>query len=257
MYSCEGMTHFIKMGDPAPHCHVTVHATHTNNHVYTMNLRQDLINIPFVKLICFPICATINHACTLKPYKLCLLLGSKMALRLVTSVAAVILTAATVGNCQESAFGEYQPEKILTAATVGNSQESAKFGECQPEKASCQECYLELVRAVLGRDDNVFNLSHTFTPPTFDQPSFVIVNYRFFNECNNSSNISCVDETHVWFWAKSGAYFLHPLVTFQFLTLFFGNAETLYEREVYVTLNATACYNADPDHMTLLTQRVS
>ena len=161
-----------------------------------------------------------------------------MALSLLYSVAsiAVIFTAlVAVGNCQ---------------------LQNTTFGECQPEKASCRECYLELVRAVLGRDGNVFNLSQTFTPPTFDQPNSVIVNYRFFNECN-SSNDSCMDETHTWFWAKSGAYLLHPLATFQFISLLFGNAQPLYEREVYVTINATECYGASADHMTLLTQRVS
>ena len=146
---------------------------------------------------------------------------------------------------------------ILLVATIGKCQNYSTFGECQPEKAGCRECYLELVRAVLGRDDNVFNLSHTFTPPTFDQPSFVIVNYHFFNECNNNSNDSCVDEIHTWFWAKSGAYLLYPLATFQFISLLFGNAQPIYEREVYVTLDATECYGVGPDHMTLLTQRVS
>ena len=201
--------------------------------------------IPYVKLICFPIRATIKSHEHLKVkalvYCLFLLFGSKMALaitvlRLVISVAAVILTTVTVGNCQDN----------------------AQFGECQPEKASCRECYLELVRAVLGRDDNVFNLSQTFTPPTFDQPSSVIVNYRFLNDCSNSSDIdNCVDEIHIWFWAKSGAYLLHPLATFQFISLLFGNPQPLYEREVYITLDATECYGVGPDHMTLLTQRVS
>ena len=145
---------------------------------------------------------------------------------------------------------------FIAAVTVGNSLENTTFGECQPEKANCQECYLELVRAVLGRDGNVFNLSQIFTPPTFDHPSFVTVNYRFFNECNNNTDF-CVDEIHTWFWAKSGAYFLHPLVTFQFISLLFGNAQPLYEREVYVTLDATECFGVSSDHVTLLTQRVS
>jgi hypothetical protein len=147
-----------------------------------------------------------------------------------------------------------------TAAQVGSYQQlnskNATFGECLPDKASCQECYLGLVRAVLGRDDNIHNLSQAFTPPAFDQPNSVIVNYRVFNECNNG-NDSCVDEIHIWFWAKSGAYLLHPLATFQFISLLFGNAESLYEREVHVTVNATECFGYDPDHMTLLTQRVS
>ena len=154
-------------------------------------------------------------------------------LHLVASVVVIFIAATAVGDCQDSAFGE-----------------------CQPEKASCRDCYLGLVQEVLGRDENVFNLSQIFTPPTFDQPSFVIVNYQFFNECNNN-NDSCVDEIHTWFWAKSGAYLLHPLATFQFISLLFGNAQPIYEREVYVTLDARECYGVSSDHMTLLTQRVS
>ena len=146
---------------------------------------------------------------------------------------------------------------LVALATCVNCQESTNrtYGECLPEKATCRDCYLELVRAVLGRDDNVFNLSRIFMPPTFDQPSFVTVNYRFYNDCNSSSD--CVDEVHTWFWAKSGAYLLHPLVTFEFISLLFGNAQPLYEEEVYVTLDASECYGVDSDHMTLLTQRVS
>ena len=144
---------------------------------------------------------------------------------------------------------------LIAAITVGNCQDVV-FAECEPEKASCRECYFALVQAALGRDENVFNLSQTFTPSTFDQPSSVIVNYRFFNECNDSNDF-CVDEIHTWFWAESGAYLLYPLTTFQFISLFFGNAQPIYEREVYVTLNATECYGVNADHMTLLTQRVS
>ena len=161
-------------------------------------------------------------------------------LHLVASTAVIFTAAVNIGNCQ------LQQPKFNTS-----------FGECQLDKASCRECYLGLVRALLGRDDNVFNLSQIFTPPTFDQPHSVIVNYRFFNESSNDTNDSCVDEIHTWFWAKSGGYLLHPLGTFQFISLLFGDAQPLYEREVFVTLNATECYGASADHMTLLTQRVS
>ena len=94
------------------------------------------------------------------------------SLHLVTSVAVILTTATIVGNCQNTTFGE-----------------------CQPEKGSSRECYLELVRAVLGRDDNIYNLSEIFTPPIFDQPSFVTVYYHFFNDCNQNSDF-CVDEIH-------------------------------------------------------------
>ena len=159
-------------------------------------------------------------------------------LHLVASTVVILTAAVRIGNCQLQ-----QPNTI--------------FGECQLDKASCQECYLGLVRAVLGRDDNVHNLSQAFTPPAFDQPNSVIVNYHVFNCSIDNRSDSCVDEIHTWFWAKSGAYLLHPLATFQLISLLFGNAESLYEREVYVTLDATECHDYDPDHMTLLTQRVS
>ena len=122
-------------------------------------------------------------------------------LHLVASTVVILTAAVKIGKCQRRM-----------------QEPNTTFGECQLDKASCQECYLGLVRALLGRDDNVFNLSQVFTPPTFDQPNSVIVNYRFFNECNDSNN-SCVDEIHTWFWAESGAYisFIHWLHSSSFL----------------------------------------
>ena len=144
--------------------------------------------------------------------------------------------------------------------TASNDTTEVEFGECIRDKNGCRECYFSLLKALLGNDENVFNLSQVFTPPTFDQPTYVRVNYRFFNECSlDNGNNGCVsvDEIHTWLWAKSGAYFLYPLVTFQYISLLFGNAEHLYEREVFVTLDATECYGASTDHIALLTQRVS
>ena len=125
------------------------------------------------------------------------------------------------------------------------------FGDCQPGKKSCRDCYLALVKALLGDDDNVVNLSKTFTSPIHDQPNSVIVNYHFINET--------VNDTVVWFWARSGAYFLHPLFVFQFISLAFGNPRPIYEIEVNLTLDATECYGVqnNSDYMILLTQRVS
>ena len=126
------------------------------------------------------------------------------------------------------------------------------FSACQPGKETCQYCYLTLVQALLGNDENVFKLSRTFTTPDHDEPSFVIVNYHFkFNDS------AIEDEVHTWFWAQSKTYFLHPLFIFQFMTLFFGNPQSIYEREVDVTLNATESHGVRKEHMLLLTQRVS
>ena len=126
------------------------------------------------------------------------------------------------------------------------------FSACQPGKETCQHCYLTLVQALLGNDENVFQLSRMFTTPDHDDPSFVIVNYHF-----QFDDSDVEDEIHTWFWAQSKTYFLHPLFIFQFITLFFGNPQSIYEREVHVTLNATECYGVKIDHMLMLTQRVS
>ena len=138
----------------------------------------------------------------------------------------------------------------------GSGELDDTFGECNRDMNSCRNCYFELVKSVLGRDDNVFSLSQVFTPPVYDGPSYVIINYHFVNECVDATDL-CVDEMDTWFWAKSGAYLLYPLGTFQYISLLFGNPEPLYERIVNITLNATECYGVPLEYMTLLTQRVS
>lgn len=122
------------------------------------------------------------------------------------------------------------------------------FSACQPGKETCQYCYFTLDQALLGNDENVFQLSRTFTTPDHDEPSFVIVNYHFKFDHN------ATEEIHTWFWAQSKTYFLHPLFIFQFITLFFGNPWSIYEREVDVTLNASECHGVRKEHMLLLTQ---
>ena len=134
-----------------------------------------------------------------------------------------------------------------------NAQDNFTFGACEPGKESCQECYLTLVKELLGNDGNVFNLSYVFTSPVHDEPSAVVVNYHF--RFDNDTP----DEVDTWFWAQSGAYILHPLFIFQFISLFFGNPKPIYEQVVNVTLNATECYGVQNNlqYMILLTQRVS
>ena len=94
--------------------------------------------------------------------------------------------------------------------------------------------------------------SHVFTSPVRDEPSAVVVNYHFLFD-------NGTDTVDTWFWAQSGAYILHPLFIFQFITLFFGNPKPIYEQVVHVTLNGTKCYGVhnNSDYMMLLTQRVS
>ena len=134
---------------------------------------------------------------------------------------------------------------------ANNDTNEFTFGDCQPGKESCRDCYLALVKTLLGNDDNVVNLSNTFTSPIRDEPNSVVVNYHFINDS--------MDHTVVWLWARSGAYFLHPLSVFQFISLAFGNPRPIYEIEVHLSLDANECYGVhnNHDYMTLLTQRVS
>lgn len=140
---------------------------------------------------------------------------------------------------------------IISMIGVKADTDSDKFifGKCQSGKESCRDCYLELVKSLLGNDENVFNLSYEFTPPLEDAPNSVIIKYHFVNET--------MHYTKRWYWAQSGAYFLHPLFVFQFISFLFGNPKPIYERVIDVTLNATECYGVDNRHMILLTQRVS
>ena len=135
----------------------------------------------------------------------------------------------------------------ITAATCTES--SFIFGECQADKNGCQDCYLALVKSLLGNDGNVYNLSIAFFPPIVDPPDSVIVKYRFVNDT--------VDEIDTWFWATSGVYFLHPMLIFQFISLLFGKYRPIYEQITTVTLNASECFGVSDEYMTLLTQRVS
>ena len=141
---------------------------------------------------------------------------------------------------------------VHVSNTENDLNDGFTFGACQPGKESCQECYLTLVKSLLGDDQNVFSLSNVFTSPIKDEPSSVVVNYHFRFDDGT-------DEVYTWFWAQSGAYFLHPLFVFQFISLLFGNPKPIYEQIVDVTLNATECYGVQDNHeyMRLLTQRVS
>ena len=134
-----------------------------------------------------------------------------------------------------------------------NDTNEFTFGACRPGNESCQNCYLTLVKSLLGNDENIVNLLYTFTSPIHDEPNLAIVKYHF------SNNDGTKNSTAIWFWAKSGAYFLHPLSVFQFISLFFGNPRPIYEVEVDLHLDANECYGVQSNsiYMTLLTQRVS
>ena len=140
---------------------------------------------------------------------------------------------------------------IAITLLVGSirGQEDFKYAKCNEGEGSCRDCYTELVRAVLGNDENVFNLSKAFFPPSMNPAEFVVISYRFKNDT--------INEPATWFWTEQSSYLLHPLHTFQFLSLFFGKPEGFYTQEADVTLNATDCWGVDDTHLELLTQRVS
>ena len=133
--------------------------------------------------------------------------------------------------------------------TATHTESDFIFGECQADKDGCQDCYLALIKSLLGNDGNVYNLSKAFFPPIIDPPDSVIVKYRFVNDT--------IDEIDTWFWATSGVYFLHPMLIFPFISLLFGKYKSIYEQTATVTLNATECFGVSDDYLTLLTQRVS
>ena len=120
------------------------------------------------------------------------------------------------------------------------------IGRCD-EGHSCSECYRTLVKSLLSKDQNLFNLSKAFFPTNSDdRPQFVIVTYRF-----KQSN-----ETKTWYWSEKGSFFVYPLQTFEYLSLFFGKASAFFAGSVTVTLDQN-CVNAEEDFMQHLTQRVS
>jgi hypothetical protein len=132
---------------------------------------------------------------------------------------------------------------------MSQGQVDFEYSKCNEGKDSCRDCYAELVRAVFGNDDNVFSLNKAFFPTRTNPAEFIVITYRFKNES--------MDKSVVWFWTAQSSYLLHPLHTFQFLSLFFGKPEAFYTQEADVTLNATDCSGVDDTHLELLTQRVS
>ena len=176
-----------------------------------------------------------------------------------------IVTSICFGICDVQVFAASKELEVmevlniekLNVASVDNLENTNNgtneftFGDCLPGQESCQECYLTLVKSLLGNDKNVLNLAKTFTSPIHDEPNSVVVKYHFIN--------NSMDHVVTWFWARSGAYFLHPLSVFQFISLIFGKPRPIYEIEVDLTLDATECYGVQNnlDYMTLLTQRVS
>lgn len=119
------------------------------------------------------------------------------------------------------------------------------IGQCD-EGSNCSECYQALVKSLMSKDKNLFNLSKAFFPTNSDdRPQFVTVTYHFKN----------INDTRVWYWSQKGSFFVYPLQTFEYLSLFFGKASTFFVESVTVTLDQECLY---AEHfMEHLTQRVS
>ena len=125
-----------------------------------------------------------------------------------------------------------------------------EYAKCDEGEKSCHNCYFELVRNVLESDRNVFSLNKAFFPTDTNPAEFVVITYHFKNETMNNKSA-------MWFWTQEPSYFLHPMHTFQFLSLFFGKPEAFYSQQANVTLNATSCWMVNDMYLELLTQRVS
>jgi hypothetical protein len=120
------------------------------------------------------------------------------------------------------------------------------IGQCD-EGINCSECYQTLVKSLLLKGNNLFNLSKTFFPTNSDdRPQFVTITYHYKD----------TNETKVWYWSQKGSFFVYPLQTFEYLSLFFGKASTFFVGSVTVTLDQE-CINAEEEFMQHLTQRVS
>ena len=123
----------------------------------------------------------------------------------------------------------------------------SEIGDCEEGRANCSSCYLTLVKSLLSKDGNLFNLSRAFFPANnFGRPQFITIYYHFKD----------LNETKTWYWSEDGAYFIYPMQTLQFLSLFFGRASAYFAGEVEVTLDKE-CLEASSTTMQHLTQRVS
>lgn len=119
-----------------------------------------------------------------------------------------------------------------------------KIAQCEEGKSNCTECYITLVKCLMYSDENVYNLQRVFLPPTREAPVFVIVNYDFSGE-----------ENQTWYWTEEPSLLLHPIAGFQFFSLFFGNYQwRVSELNISLPLE---CNDTKEDYLELLTERVS
>ena len=108
-----------------------------------------------------------------------------------------------------------------------------------------------LAKALIDNDENVFQLSRTFFPPTANSPEFVDVTYNFTE----------TSETQTWYWSVSTSNFIHPQEVLQFMSLYFTKAYDFFSGDLKLTLSLMSNTSIpecaqDLEKMQLLTQHV-
>ena len=73
---------------------------------------------------------------------------------------------------------------VYVCKCSGNVSESNFIGQCDDGSDNCSMCYQTLVKSLISKDKNLFNLSRSFSPTNVnnnDRPQFVIITYQFKN----------------------------------------------------------------------------
>ena len=105
--------------------------------------------------------------------------------------------------------------------------------------------FTALAKALIRNDENKYQLSRAFFPPTKDAPEFVTVHY----------NITTKNQT--WYWSRVTSSFIHPPKVIQFMSLLFIKPYEYFNQEVWLILEGVPECAEDLEKMQFLTQRVS
>ena len=127
---------------------------------------------------------------------------------------------------------------IIVLTNVVVNAENDSFESCLSGKTNCSECYLALKKSLLGRDDNIRNLSLAFFPPQHAAPEFVTVTYNF----------DSVSTLQTWFWTQDSSYLFFPLRTFQYLSLFFWKTRKRCVPKGYIDFGRWVQYCRSPEY---------
>ena len=142
---------------------------------------------------------------------------------------------------------------ILSSSTLlaeSNGESGCGESGCDESANSCKS-FKGLEKSLFENESNTLSLSTTFYPLEVNPPEFVKVTYHF----------SGTGKSQEWFWSLHTSHFLHPLGTFQFMSLLFSKTEVYYVQELDLILKAE-CRDAGTlpsgePKLQLLTQRVS